>query len=261
MPALWHSLIAAGTSGRSGSAKATRPRRLKSKPSASIGQALWAQLARATASTRRPRPAICCACCAMACAAGPGKRHSLATASGAPLTATMATPSSPSRQTWVIAGNAGVSPYSCTRRQDRCSAGSFNFSRPRSSKACSIASKGCRSLASNANSSSSSKSAGQGCVVATQRCGWAALAGSSSNSATAIRFSVRVPVLSVHSTVAEPSASIVAARRVSTCWRDKRQAPMAMKTVRIRKNSCGSNDIAKVMPASRPASQLPRCRP
>ncbi len=45
------------------------------------------------------------------------------------------------------------------------------------------------------------------------------------SSAIDMRFSVSVPVLSVHSTVAEPSVSIAAARRVST--RASRNAPRA----------------------------------
>ena len=70
-----------------------------------------------------------------------------------------------------------------------------------------------------------------------------------------MRLCVSVPVLSVHSTVAAPRASMVAARRVSTRCCDSRHAPIAMKTVRISRNSCGSIDIAIVMPASAPPSQ------
>ena len=39
-------------------------------------------------------------------------------------------------------------------------------------------------------------------------------------STTAMRFSVSVPVLSTHSTVAEPSVSMAGMRRVSTPWRE-----------------------------------------
>ena len=46
-----------------------------------------------------------------------------------------------------------------------------------------------------------------------------------------MRFSVSVPVLSVHSTVAAPSVSMAAARRVSTRACDMRHAPITMKTV------------------------------
>ena len=42
---------------------------------------------------------------------------------------------------------------------------------------------------------------------------------------TVIRFSVSVPVLSTHRTVAAPSVSITPMRRVSTCRREMRQAP------------------------------------
>ena len=49
------------------------------------------------------------------------------------------------------------------------------------------------------------------------------------NSAIDMRFWVRVPVLSVHKTVAEPRVSMAAARRVSTRAREIRHAPIAMK--------------------------------
>ena len=78
---------------------------------------------------------------------------------------------------------------------------------------------------------------------------------------TVIWFSVRVPVLSTQRTVAAPSVSIAATRRVST-WRcDNRHAPSARKIVSTTGNSSGSVAIASVMPASRPWSQLPRVRP
>ena len=73
-----------------------------------------------------------------------------------------------------------------------------------------------------------------------------------------MRFSVSVPVLSVHSTVAEPSVSIAAARRVSTRACEIRQAPIAMKTVSTTGNSSGSIDMPRAMPASTASSQPPR---
>ena len=73
-----------------------------------------------------------------------------------------------------------------------------------------------------------------------------------------MRLSVNVPVLSVHSTVADPRASMALARRTSTRCCEMRQAPIAMKTVRIRGNSCGSRDMLKVMPARMAASAWPR---
>ena len=75
-----------------------------------------------------------------------------------------------------------------------------------------------------------------------------------------MRLTVSVPVLSVHNTVAEPSASMVAARRVSTRWLERRYAPMAMNTVRISRNSCGSMAMAMVMPASAAPNQSPRAQ-
>jgi hypothetical protein len=73
-----------------------------------------------------------------------------------------------------------------------------------------------------------------------------------------IRFSVSVPVLSVHRTVAEPSVSIEAARRVSTRALEIRQAPIAMKTVSTTGNSSGNMDMPMVIPASTASSHPPR---
>ncbi len=72
-----------------------------------------------------------------------------------------------------------------------------------------------------------------------------------------MRLCVSVPVLSVHSTVAAPSASMAAGRRVSTLCCDMRQAPIAMNTVSTSGNSSGSIAMAIVMPASAAASQPP----
>ena len=83
----------------------------------------------------------------------------------------------------------------------------------------------------------------------------------SRNSAMDIRFSVRVPVLSVHNTVAEPSVSIAAARRVRTRAREIRQAPIAMNTVSTTGNSSGSIDMPSAMPASTASSHPPRKAP
>jgi hypothetical protein len=83
----------------------------------------------------------------------------------------------------------------------------------------------------------------------------------STTSRTAIRFMVRVPVLSTHSTVAEPSISMAGTRRVSTRLRDIRQAPNARKIVRTIGNSSGTSEIASARPANTPFSQFPRVRP
>jgi hypothetical protein len=79
-------------------------------------------------------------------------------------------------------------------------------------------------------------------------------------STTRMRFSVRVPVLSTHSTVAAPSISIAGMRRVSTPRREMRHAPRARNTVRTTGNSSGMIAMASVSPASRLSSQPPRRR-
>ena len=84
------------------------------------------------------------------------------------------------------------------------------------------------------------------------------LPSASRSSAMDIRFSVRVPVLSVQNTVAEPSVSIAAARRVRTRAREIRHAPIAMKTASTTGNSSGSIDMPSAMPASTASSQPPR---
>ena len=73
-----------------------------------------------------------------------------------------------------------------------------------------------------------------------------------------MRFSVSVPVLSVHKTVAEPRVSMAAARRVSTRAREMRHAPMAMKTVRTTGSSSGNIDMPSAIPASSASSHPPR---
>ena len=80
-------------------------------------------------------------------------------------------------------------------------------------------------------------------------------------SAIVIRFSVKVPVLSVHSTVAAPRVSIAAERRVSTPAREIRQAPITMKTVRMTGNSSGSIDMLSAMPPRKASSQADCSQP
>ena len=81
------------------------------------------------------------------------------------------------------------------------------------------------------------------------------------SSTIVIRFCVKVPVLSVQRTVAEPSVSMAATRRVKTRAREIRHAPITMKTVRTSGNSSGSIDIASAMPPRNASSQPPRQRP
>ena len=78
---------------------------------------------------------------------------------------------------------------------------------------------------------------------------------------TVIRFWVRVPVLSTHSTVAEPRVSIAGTWRVSTFFREILHAPSARNMVRTTGNSSGRIAIARVIPARSPSIQLPgSCR-
>ena len=70
-----------------------------------------------------------------------------------------------------------------------------------------------------------------------------------------------MPVLSTQITVADPSVSMTAERRVRT-WRcDMRQAPSARNTVSTTGNSSGSIAMAAPMPTSRPSSQSCRVSP
>src|SRR5512146_3274174 len=91
--------------------------------------------------------------------------------------------------------------------------------------AISIGSDAWRGLANKAASRIASASAeGSTPSIAFQR------TASSDTETTDILFWVSVPVLSVQSTVVEPSVSIAAARRVNTLAREMRQAPIAMNT-------------------------------
>ena len=93
MPALRQSRTASGTDGRSGSARATRPR----KPSAASASpplrgTPGPQRASASPRTRSPRPAISAAAASAASAAAGGKLQRRTTASGAPFTAIIVSP-------------------------------------------------------------------------------------------------------------------------------------------------------------------------
>ena len=119
-------------------------------------------------------------------------------------------------------------------------------------------------LARMAYSTSAWKSSGTAVLVSVVRarcsCGAARSAGAYS-ATTVMRFSVRVPVLSTHNTVAAPRVSIAAMRRVSTCCCASRHAPSAGSTVSTTVNSCGNMAMASAMPASSAASQSPRVKP
>ena len=53
-----------------------------------------------------------------------------------------------------------------------------------------------------------------------------------------------------------PKVSITGACRVSTCWREIRQTPNAMNTVKMTVNSSGISAIVRLMPESAPWSQF-----
>ena len=73
-----------------------------------------------------------------------------------------------------------------------------------------------------------------------------------------MRLRVRVPVLSVHSTVIAPSASIAGVRRTRAWCRAIRQAPSARNTASTTGNSSGMVAIASVRPARIASASPPR---
>ncbi len=76
-----------------------------------------------------------------------------------------------------------------------------------------------------------------------------------------MRLKVSVPVLSVHRTVAAPSVSMVAGRRVRTRRRDRRHAPITVKTTSTSGSSSGSIAMLSAMPASSASSHRPVINP
>lgn len=116
----------------------------------------------------------------------------------------------------------------------------------------SIGSNGWSGLARSAQASRARVAGGRVCSGAAVR------SSPATSSASDMRFSVSVPVLSVHSTVTEPSASMAGARRTSAFCLAMRHAPSARNTVSTTGNSSGILAIARVTPASRPCSQPPR---
>jgi len=207
-PARRHSATAAGTSGRSGSARATRPRGWNSKPWGVAGQgapglALWAvwavrpfwavcvvcafcavTTARVTASTRLPLEVNCRAASCQTAACASLRRHSSAIASGAPLAAMVGDSCPGACHTCDIASSSGVRPQACTSSQPSWPWAGSRCSWPRAWKARSIGSKGSGWLASTAASSSAWKASGSGAAgpappaVHTRRAGGSAAAGS-----------------------------------------------------------------------------------
>ena len=162
-PARRHSASAAGTSVRGGSARATRPRKSKSKSCWLCGHGgLWPgagaapfQRPRATPSTRRPRSAMASTWRRMAPCCAASRWHRSATASGAPLVASRCTLGSSLANTRVMArispdraySNSGSRP-SCT-----CSVPCSHWW-PKCWMAFSMGSNGSAGVASMANSAS-----------------------------------------------------------------------------------------------------------
>ena len=186
-------------------------------------------------------------------------RHSAATASGAPLRprcrrvrrAIARHASSPcARARGRI--HAPVPPPPRSGEGGRCSAASAISARSIGSKGC-FAGPAARLRAGRGRLAAASPPARQQCHCAPSR---------RTSSATAMWFSVSVPVLSVASTVAAPSVfDHRGAPRQHRRWRDSRQAPIAMKTVRMSTNSGQHRHRQRDAGASSPASQSPRCRP
>ena len=115
-----------------------------------------------------------------------------------------------------------------------------------------MASTGSPRLASTASSSRPCHASGSGSSPF-QR----SAAGQMSSPCTAMRFSVRVPVLSTASTVALPRLSTAAGQRASTPIRLSRRAPRARKRAITTGISLGSTARARASPASRASMALP----
>ena len=122
----------------------------------------------------------------------------------------------------------------------------------------SIGSKARRWLARTAYSSTGCSASGRPRELLSPR---SCSASAAQSLRTAIRFMVKVPVLSTHSTVVAPSSSTAGMLRVSTFSRASLQAPRPRKMVNTTGSSSGRMAIANVRPASSPCSQSPRIRP
>jgi hypothetical protein len=178
-------------------------------------------------------------------------------ASGAPLAATISSGDPSCWYTCVTARRSGRRPYSHFNVRPSCGErfGSRR-SAPRAWNAFSMGSKGSRALARIPYSRSVANLAWSGPLSP-----WRQEASPARRVTIVMRFCVRVPVLSVQSTVAAPSVSIAATRRVRTRAREMRQAPITMKTVRTSGNSSGSIDMPSAMPLSKASSHPPRHKP
>ena len=254
-PAARHCARASGTSGRGGSASASRPRNSKSKSCWLAGQsAPWAapvQCPRATPSTRRPRSARDSTWARRALRPASSRWHRSATASGAPLVASWYMWGWPLANTRVMARMSLDSGYTNSGSRPSCTCSvPLSHSWPKRAMAFSMGSNGSVGVASRANSTS--RWNGSGSALAPAACHVCAGVASS---ATAMRFWVRVPVLSTASTVMAPRVSTAVMRLVSTCWRAMRQAPRARNTVRMTGISSGRMAMASAMPASRLSSR------
>jgi len=119
-PAFRHSAMAAGTSGRGGSLKPTRPRKVKVKSCWLCGQSLPCQSPLATPNTRRPRSAMVVTWRWISSRPACGRWHRSATASGAPLVASRWCDGSALENTCVIARMSGERPYWNTGVRPSC---------------------------------------------------------------------------------------------------------------------------------------------
>ena len=144
--------------------------------------------------------------------------------------------------TWVMASNSGDKPYSWAKTHSGCPCSvPCRCCSPSSMIARSIGSVGRLSLASMAYSSSSCRSGGRVVppALACQTCSLAR------NSARAIRFSVSVPVLSVHNTSILPKFSIAFNWRTITPSFAMAREPLAKTILMIAGKSCGVMPTAK----------------
>ena len=173
--------------------------------------------------------------------------HRSTTASGAPLVASMCWVVAPIGNTRVIARMSGDNPYSKSGDHSACTCSvPFSQCRPNCWIAFSIGSNGSAGVASMANSTTSWNGSMSSSAPA-----WTNRKSSSCNSATCMRFSVSVPVLSTASTEMAPSASTAGTRRVSTLRCEIRHAPSARNTVRMTGISSGRMAMVRAMLASR----------
>ena len=164
-PARRHCAIASATSGRGGSMKPTRPRKLNSNSCWLAGKSPPVHSPRATPNTRMPRLAMASTSVRSASSWGAVKWQRSATASGAPLVASNCRGGLPCANTCVIARMSGDSSYCCCGTQSPCTCEVPARCRVAKARmAFSIGSNGSAGVASSANSTSSWKASGSSAV-------------------------------------------------------------------------------------------------